>query len=237
MKKLLTIVVCDGTQDVNTENFNENIEITVAEQGNVSQAIKNSKAKFTFVSDCGISAAETDFFLETLREANTDMVLASDVCAVKTSVLKDCDLKNADAFTYNAFGAMNCKTLKRIRCVPFMTEKQKLDCSDKTTHNLLCVAEEFKKVKSKLNKDIYAYVFDTLCDRLVTYYMTAVLAVKDGDLPAEKLIEFDNRLKGEIVLFLALEKRFTATKLQKLREKGFKISGLKARKFRKLLNI
>lgn len=70
MKKLLTIVVCDGTQDVNTENFNENIEITVAEQGNVSQAIKNSKAKFTFVSDCGISAAETDFFLEKIGRAH-----------------------------------------------------------------------------------------------------------------------------------------------------------------------
>lgn len=236
MKKLLTIVVINGTDAGNGENFNENTDVVLAEKENVAQTVKSAKGKYSLVCDNCIAAAETEFFLETLRETSSDMVLATGFCAYKTSVLKDLDLKNADAFTYAAFGAMNSKSITKIRCVPFRTEKENLTCSDETIHNLLSVAEQFKKVKAKLNKDIYTYVFDSLCDRLVTYYMTAILAVKDGSFEAEKLIEFDNRLKGEIVLFLALEKRFTATRLQKLREKGFKISGLTARKFRKLLS-
>ncbi len=74
-----------------------------------------------------------------------------------------------------------------------------------------------------------------LCDRLVIYYLYALLSIKDGNLDSGKLIAFDGKLKAEIVLYLALEKRFTYAKLQKLREKNFKISGWTARKFRKIL--
>ena len=49
------------------------------------------------------------------------------------------------------------------------------------------------------------------------------------------LAELDGTLKAEIVLYLALEKKFTASKLHKLREKGYRISFLTERKFRKLL--
>ena len=62
-----------------------------------------------------------------------------------------------------------------------------------------------------------------------------MVAIKEGRLESEKLISFDNRLKGEIVLFLALEKNFKAANLTKLRKKGFKISRFTAKKFKKLL--
>lgn len=236
MKKLLTIVVCCGAETTNGEAAGDTVEIITVPDGSIAQALKGAKGKYAVVCDRTLTVADADFFLKNLQDMNTDIICVSYISAFKTSVLKDVDLKDADAFTYTAFGAMSCKSLANIRCIPFILGREESGYSDATAHNLLRVAEEFRKVKSKLNKDVYTYVFDILCDRLVKFYMAAMLSIKENGLPAEKLVEFDNRLKAEIVLFLALEKRFTATRLQKLREKGFKISGLTAKKFKKILN-
>ncbi len=64
-----------------------------------------------------------------------------------------------------------------------------------------------------------------------------MLAIKCGEVDGEELVKFDGRLKSEIVLYLALEKNFTAAKLSKLRKKNFKISYFTAKKFKKILNI
>lgn len=237
MKKLLTIVVCNDADATNRIADDEGIEILNLNDGNIAQAVKNAKGKYTviFGSAFKCDTADAGYFVKSLGEANTDIICADGVAAFKTSVLRDTDVKTADAFAFCAFGAMNSKSISRIRYNPFTEDKEAYAYSDDKAQSLLKVAERFKKVKSKLNKDVYTYVFDTLCDRLVLFYMAAMLSVKDGALPAEKLIGFDNKLKGEIVLFLALEKRFAATRLQKLRVKSFKISGMTARKFRKIL--
>ena len=65
--------------------------------------------------------------------------------------------------------------------------------------------------------------------------MHAMVAIREGNLAVEQFKAFDGKLKAEIVLYLALEKRFTAAKLHKLRDKDFKISRWTAKKFKKIL--
>ena len=76
---------------------------------------------------------------------------------------------------------------------------------------------------------------DIICLRLTYYYAAAMLAIKSKAIPLSVLTEFDARLKENVVLYLAMDKRFTPASLGKLRKKGFAISFLTAKKFEKFL--
>ena len=71
--------------------------------------------------------------------------------------------------------------------------------------------------------------------KLITFYICAAVAIREKQLEAEKLKEFDAKLKENIVLYLALEKKFYPADIKKLREKDFKIGFIQYNKFKKLI--
>ncbi len=62
-----------------------------------------------------------------------------------------------------------------------------------------------------------------------------MLAVKSKAIPLSALTDFDALLKENVVLYLAMDKRFTPANLGKLRKNGFAISFLTAKKLEKFL--
>ena len=118
---------------------------------------------------------------------------------------------------------------------PFKFTTQRAEYSLTDEAKLEETLEEFKKSKAKLNKAVDSFIFDVLCARLTTFYICAMIAVYRKEATAEGLLDFDKRLKENIVLYLALEKRFPAADLKKLREKNFKISLITYNKFKKII--
>lgn len=239
MKILLTVVVCLPTDNAQFKPLYDGIELFYPDKGEtekdfLARSIKSAKGKYTVICDRAFKLADVQSVLNIIDKNTADMVCFTGGTAIKTSILRG--LKDyPDEFACRVSGVLGCKNLLKTDYTPFTFEKEKCAFTDENTAGILRSAALFGKVKSKLNKEIYAYAFNMLCDKLVLYYLYAMLAIKDGSLPAEKLIEFDNKLKAEIVLYLALEKRFTYARLQKLRDKNFKLSWFTARKFAKVL--
>ena len=237
MKNLLTLAVsinfgelpeapCDGIEIIS-------IDENESEKDFLARAVKGAKGKYTVICDRKFAFADVQSLLNIIDKNSSDMVSFTSGAAIKTSVLKG--LKDyTDSFSFRLLAVTGCKSILKTVYLPFTFEKSRRPFRQENVAGLAYSAETFGKVKAKLNKEIYSYAFNMLCDRLIAYYIFAMLAIKDGDLQADELIEFDNKLKAEIVLYLALEKRFTYAKLQKLREDGFKIGWLTARKFRKI---
>ena len=239
MKILLTLFVCGNSGQEKPSSLYDGIELIYkddneSEKDFLGRAAKSAKGKYAVVCENGFKFADVQSLLNIIDKNTADMVCFTGGNAVKVSVLKN--IKDfPDAFSFKLSGVMNCKNLLKTVYSPFNFEKEKCSYCEEKSEGILYSAETFGKVKAKLNKEIYSYAFNMLCEKLTAYYLYAILAIKDGNLQAEKLIEFDNKLKAEIVLYLALEKRFTYAKLQKLRDKQFKISFFTARKFRKAI--
>ena len=239
MKTLLSVVVCGKTGET-TQPLYDGIELIYAEENEnqkdfLARAGKLAKGKYTVICERSFRFADVQSLLNIIDKNTADMVCFTSGCALKTDVFKKAVKDCEDAFSCRALTVMGCKTILKTTYTPFTFDKRPNQFTQENATGILLAAETFGKVKAKLPKEIYSYSFNLVCDRLVTYYMYAMVAIKDGELHAEDLIEFDNKLKAEIVLHLALEKRFTAAKLNKLREKDFKISRFKASKFKKIL--
>lgn len=239
MKILLTLVVCMKNGDEGSKPLYDGIELIYpsgdeTEKDFLARAVKAAKGKYSVVCDREFLLSDVQSVLNIIDKNTADMVCFTGGIAIKTSILKG--IKDyEDAFSFRLAGVMGCKNLLKTVYNPFTFDKKNGAFKEENVAGLLCSAELFGKVKAKLNKEIYTYAFNMLCDKLALYYLHAMLAIRDGTMQAEALIEFDNKLKAEIVLYLALEKRFTYAKLQKLRDKQFKISWLTAKKFRKVL--
>ena len=177
-----------------------------------------------------LKLADVQSILNILDKNTADIVCFMGGAVFRTAIMKNAVKDCEDAFSCRVLALLECKNLLKTVYNPFIFVKRAKDFTEENT-------EGIKKAKAKLTKEIYSFAFDMLCSKLVTYYLYSMLAIKDGSMPAEKLIDFDNKLKAEIVLYLALDKRFTYAKLQKLRDKGFKIPSLTARKFKKCLKI
>ena len=238
MKILLTIVVCktgeqlpehDGIEIIYREENEEEIAF-------LARAAKSAKGKYALISDRPFKIAEVQPLLNILDKNTADMVCFVGGGVIKTSVIRGVVKDCFGCFSCRTLSVLDCKTLLKTVYYPFAFGKTEVTFKDDYVKGILTSADTFGKVKAKLPKEIYSYAFNMLCDRIVLYYMYAMLEIRNGVLPAENLIAFDSKLKAEIVLYLALEKRFTAGNLHKLREKGFKISGFKAKKFKKCLN-
>ena len=240
MKNLLTIVVCHS--DNNDIATCDGVEFIFPEEGEneknfLTRAFKQAKGKYSLVCENTLKLADVQSVLNILDKNTADIVCFVGGAVFRTAIMKNAVKDCEDAFSCRVLALLECKNLLKTVYNPFIFVKRAKDFTEENTEGILLAAAEFKKAKAKLTKEIYSFAFDMLCSKLVTYYLYSMLAIKDGSMPAEKLIEFDNKLKAEIVLYLALDKRFTYAKLQKLRDKGFKISSLTARKFKKCLKI
>lgn len=242
MKILLTIVVNGDIGTRNAPPLYDGIEIIYPEENEnekdfLVRAIKNAKGKYAVLSDRKFMLADLNSLLNILDKNSADMVSFTGGVAIKISLIKNVIKDCTDLFSCLILSVLSCKTVLKSIYTPFVFEKFRPKFSEANNAGIFLAAEAFSKEKASLSKEVYSYCLNTLCNRLVTYYLYTMLAIRDGDVESDELVKFDSRLKSEIVLYLALEKNFTAAKLSKLRKKNFKISYFTAKKFKKVLNI
>lgn len=202
-----------------------------------SRAIKDANGKYLILLRQKFKFADLSTLLNILDKNSSDMVQFEGGIAVKTSIAKGVVKHCPDLFSCYILSILDCKSVLKSNYTPLSFAKTEVDFTEANYKGLLVAAKEFAAVKAKLSKDMYSLVINALCRRLVIFYLAAMIGIKDGNVESNVLVEFDSKLKGEIVLYLALEKNFTYAKLTKLRKKGFKISRLKANKFKKILKL
>lgn len=240
MKNLLTIVVGCDMGAKHTSTLYDGIELIYPEENEaekdfVLRAAKNAKGKYSVLLEKKFMFADLSSLLNILDKNSPDMVIFTGGTAIKTSIVKTAVKDSKDIFSCFILSVLSCKTVLKSTYMPFTFEKTVAFFNEDNYAGLTTAAVAFVAAKARISKDIYSHTINALCVRLTTFYLTAMVAIKDGKLESEKLITFDSRLKGEIVLYLALEKNFTYAKLTRLRKKGFKISRFTANRFRKAL--
>jgi len=240
MKKLLSIVLCKNTvKDLDLpDDGAELLKLDGESPKALYELIRQAKGKYTVLIDTDCTANGEDFvnFLKVTEEATADILAFNGGYALKTATLKGVSAKlYSDRYGAEIYTAFDSKDIVRVNLKPFNFTTQRAEYSEADEEKLEETLEEFKKSKAKLPKAVYSFIFDILCARLVTFYTCAMIAVYKKEISAEGLIEFDKRLKENIVLYLALEKRFAAADLKKLRAKDFKINLITYNKFKRLI--
>ena len=241
MKTLLTIIVGYETDEKHTSTLYEGIELIYPENNEkekdfIARAVKNAKGKYAVLIQQKFKLADLNSLLNILDKNSPDMVIFAGGTAIKITVIKNVIKDCQDVFSCYMLSVLNCKTLLKSVYMPFYFVKSEINFTEENYSGLLVASKAFGDAKAGLSKDIYSHAMNSLCARLVPFYLYAMVAIHEGSMDSEKLISFDNRLKTEIVLYLTLEKNFTYAKLAKLRKRGFKISWLTAKKFVKQLN-
>lgn len=242
MKILLTIVVNGDIGTKNAPPLYDGIEIIYPDENEsekdfIVRAIKNAKGKYAVLADRKFMLADLNSLLNILDKNSADMVSFTGGVAIKLSLVKNAVKDCTDLFSCLILSVLGCKTVLKSLYTPFVFSKYQPVFSEANNAGIFLSAEAFSSAKASLTKEFYSYCLNTLCNRLITYYLYTMLEIKSGEVDSEELVKFDGRLKSEIVLYLALEKNFTAAKLSKLRKRNFKISYFTAKKFKKILNI
>lgn len=238
MKKLLTIVVCGRAEEERAASSCDDIELIYTEnnEAGLAEYIKQAKGKYTYIAPSSFIFKDVKLMVSALSESDYDVVSFAVGSAAKTSLFKGLNFKESDcAFLYKIFAGFAAKSVNRLQYAPITYDGEDVPFDEGVKDAILIASAEFKKVKAKLARDVYNYVSDLLIRKLSEFYVRALLAIREGKYDGAKLGEFDAKLKGEIVLYLALEKRFPVAKLQKIRDRGFKISGFTAKKLKKTL--
>ena len=240
MKNLITIIVYSDVNEKHSSTLYDGVELIYSEQNEsekdfLSRAIKGANGKYAVLLNQKFKLADVNSLLNILDKNSPDMVVFVGGTAIKTSIIKGIVKDCKDLFSCFILSVLSCKTVLKSVYLPLTFEKSEAIFNEDSYSGLLLASEEFVKAKAKLSKDVYSHALNSLCARLVTFYLTAMIAIREGKMDKETLISFDSRLKAEIVLYLALEKNFTAGKLSKLRKKDFKISRFTVKKFKKLL--
>ena len=243
MKKLLSIVLCNNAGEglTLTDEGAEILRLGGTNDENpkaLYELIRQTKGKYVIIldTDCTLAGGDFDAILKACDEAAADILSFDGGYALKATTLKGVPAKNyTDRYGAEIYTAFNSKEIAEVEAKPFnfTTQRAKYSLTDEA--KLEETLEEFKKSKAKLTKAVYSFIFDMLCARLITFYTCAMVAIYRKETTAEELSEFDKRLKDNIVLYLALEQRFTAANLKKLREKNFKINFIIYNKFKKLV--
>lgn len=240
MKNLLSIVVNCDAGEKHSSTLYDGIELIYPDENEsekdfVLRALKCAKGKYAFLTEKKFMFADLNSLLNVLDKSSHDMVCFTGGTAIKTAVVEKAAKECADLFSCFVLSVLSCKTMLKSMYSPFTFIKRDVAFDDENYSGILISAEAFGAEKAKLSKDVYSYALTALCTRLVSYYLYATVAIKDGKMERDTLIAIDGKLKSEIVLYLALEKNFSAAKLSKLRKKNFKVSRFTANKFRKIL--
>lgn len=230
MKKLLTIVVCGQPGGERCDALYSGVELIYAEKSLLA-AVKQAKGKYILIESRTFSFKDFQPFLSALDTATQDIVRFNGGNVYNSKLFKGI-ADFGDGFVFTAFAAFNAKTVAYFGYAPFTFSQYEFDF-EKENSGLKSVCAEFKRVKAKLLKEVYSFTFDLICERLLFFYTRALISVYEKKLSADKLTEFDKKLKEEIVLYLALDKRFDGGALPKIRGKGFKISYFTYRRFKK----
>lgn len=240
MKQIVTVIVCEKLEsEVNSPVSGLDIMYTDESRSCaeiIHGGVKQSKSRYTVLVDSDFSLSDVQPFLDAADSSNADILTFDGGYCFKTAVLKGLDIENCgDRYSAEIFAALSSKSISKLEMQPFEFKGTHTPYSEEAQARLVKCLDVFRLSKSKLPKDVYSFAFEIILSRLVTFYITAILAVRSGEITVDRLTEFDSKLKENIVLYLALEKRFTYANLKKLRESYFKISFITANKFKKLL--
>lgn len=237
MKKILTFILSEET--IESGAMPENAELLYAKPENdksIYEALKQAKGKYTYIPESVLLSADLQELFDELEKTNADIISFKDGCCFKTAVLKGLNAKLCtDVFSVLAYASFASKSIASLDCTPFEAAPQKNCYKEGLERHLEDIINEFNKCKAKLPKDVYSFAFDLILQKLTTFYICAMLAIYAKKLDFNVLKEFDLKLKENIVLYLALEKRFTFANLAKLRQKDFKIDLFTNLKFKKLV--
>ena len=236
MKKVFTLITHDAAETADTE-IPEEVELFGTDSGkSLYEIIKQAKGKYTVIADCDLICELSPDFYNELDGVNSDILLFDGGYCHKTSLLKSVPQKLcSDKFTAQTYASLSAKSIAKLdKFKPFEFSPVKAEYSETDEENLYGILEEFKKAKSRLTKDVYSFTLDLICTKLVSFYTGAILAIRAGKIPCERLKEFDEKLKENIVLYLTLDKRFTAADLPKLRKNNFKPGFFTYNKLKKL---
>lgn len=242
MKKILSIALCNNAGGDLTlpDDGAEILRLDGNQAENNPKAlyelIRQAKGKYTVIIDTACTVNGEDFadVLKICEDSASDILAFDGGYALKTATLKGIPAKLCtDRYAAEIYTAFGSREIARVTLKPFAFTAQTAQYSQTDEKKLEEALEEFKKSKAKLPKAVYSFIFDILCTRLIAFYTCTMIAIYRKEATAEELAAFDKRLKDNVVLYLALEKRFTAADLKKLREKNFKISFLQYNKFKK----
>ncbi|MDE6504479.1 MAG: hypothetical protein K2L42_01255 [Clostridia bacterium] len=235
MKKVFTLITHDAADTADTE-IPEEIELFGTDGGkSLYEILKQAKGKYTVIAEGDLTCELSPEFYTELDGVNADILLFNGGYCLKTSVLKSVQQKLCtDKFTAQAYASLSAKSIIKLdKFKPFEFSPIKAEYSETDEANLYNVLEEFKKAKSRLTKDVYSFTLDLICTKLVSFYTGAMLAIHAGGLSCDTLKQFDEKLKENIVLYLTLDKRFTAADLPKLRKNNFKFGFFTYNKLKK----
>ncbi len=238
MKKLVTVLVCAPCKEI-TPPCDE-VEILYTDEDRtpheiIENGIKQSKSKYVILTYGEIEIIDFNPLLTVLDNSSADIIAFDGGAAVKSNLFKGAIKDGSDKFSAEFFAVMGAKSVENTDLKPFTVKNASYSYDKADEERLKAVLDEFKKCKAKLQKDVFSFAFDLLCERLIAFYTAAVIAVHTGEISAETLVNFDLKLKQNIVLYIAMQKRFTAANLQKLREKKFKTNFLTFAKLKRSL--
>lgn len=239
MKKLVTVLACTPCKEILPPN--DEVEVLYTDENRtaheiIENGLKQARSKYIILTDGGFEITDLPPLLDVLRGSSSDIVTFIGGAAVKSGLFKGALKGDGDKFTTEFFAVLGAKSIENTNLNPFTFNKTPCFYEGDDAERLKSVLDEFKKCKARLPKDVFTYAFDLLCEKLIIFYSAALIAVHKGEIPAETLKEFDLKLKQNIVLYIAMQKRFKAANLQKLREKNFKINFLTCNKLKKSLN-
>ena len=238
MKKLLTVLVCAPCKEISPPC--DEMEILYTDENRtpheiIENGIKQSKSKYVILTDGEFEITDSKSILNVLNDSPADLIAFDGGTAVKSALFKDALKSENDKFSTEFYAILGAKSIESTKLKPFALKSSSNYYSEKDNERLKKVLDEFKKCRARLQKDVFTYAFDWLCNKLIIFYTEALISVHKGEIPADYLKEFDLKLKQNIVLYIAMQKRFTAANLQKLREKDFKTNFLTYNKLKKCL--
>lgn len=222
MKKLLTVIVCKRTEGEIDAPY-EDLEVLYTDEDfNCADIIKNGikQANGKYIALCdGASVLNWEALSAVLSGANCDVLEFNGGRCFKAGIVRSANSKG-DRTALEINCALGSKSVVHTDITPFKFTYDNYDYSTDSA-NLLSVLDDFNKQKAKVSKDTYGYARDLLCSNLFDFYLDALLKIHAGE-SSEKLIAFDEKLKENIVVYLALTQNFKGVNLQKIREKNFK---------------
>lgn len=215
MKKLLTVILHDadfGDAPEQTEILSYNGETPL------SEALRRAKGKYAVISEGDLECDFSEEFFALLDGGNADILSFDGGYCIKTPLFKSAQ-GAGNKFCAEVFAALSAKSAAKSELKPLVfASETRADGKE-----IAEAFDEFNKVKAKLPKEVYSFVFDLICGAAIGYYARTLIDVHDGKASADELAEFDGKLKENTVFYHSLEKRFTYLSLQKLRNKSFRL--------------